>query len=245
MGFFKKKRKIHVNEDVGACCVNTLSSDFGGDGKISLQKGDEIVQLDEKHFLKRYRDISDALRTALDEATLVFVASDAYMHYMQDNLEEDMDDQQYLNQAVFFWEATEAFPRKSLPPHWEDFPRKYFRIVGSSDDIGTVFGEVAPWFGQPGGGTKYYFARSEEDMVTLAQAESSGLIEYFHFVDLTEDNAGILTDREQYYFLTNGRSLDFIEGWPAIGGQQIPISVAYECGLFDIVCRTSGGCQPV
>jgi hypothetical protein len=233
MRFFKKKQPLEKcdvpskKRDIPSDRINTLGAYLDGEA----EKDAVIIALDDAHFLKKHREISDALREALDKSTLVFAVADAFMHYMQDGLKEDMNDEGYKNQAVYFWEAKELFPKKSLPPHFEDFPKKYFRTI---DECEVACGEVAPWFGQPGGGTKYFFAK-DDAMMTIAEAEASNIIEYFSFVDLTEDNADILTDRENCYFLNDGKSLDFIEGWPAAGGKHIPLSVAYECGLFDIV----------
>jgi hypothetical protein len=240
MGFFRRKQKVQnlIREDIPLSKINTLEPYSQAGDSLTLKKGDEIISLDDEHFLKRRRTVSRRLGKALDEATLDFMESEAYMHYMKDGLEKDIDDPEYKEQAVFFWGAAEVFSRKSLPPHFETFDERYFRITGEKDGIGVVYGEVAPWFGQPGGGTKYFFTEGDGDhQIPLEEIEKKGIIEYFHFIELTEENSEVLTDSENNYFLTNGQSLEFTEGWPEIGGNQIPISLAYECGLFDIVSR--------
>jgi hypothetical protein len=235
MRLFKKKQSIS-RLDVPSYKINTLEQQKRDKRSSTLKKSDEIIYIDDDYFLIRRRSISDQLRKALDAATLYFIVTDAYMHYMKEELDENMDAFELNHQTVFFWEATEVFKRKSLPPHYETFSERYFRVIAEDDEVGIAYGEVAPWFGQTGGGMKYYFTHGD-DMIPLADAERAGIIEYFQFVELNEENNEFLTDRKHNYFLTNGRSLDFIDGFPAIGKKQISISLAYECGLFDIVSK--------
>jgi hypothetical protein len=226
---------VHRNTAAFALAgINTLDPTVG-DQQL-LQQGDIIISPDGNRPLKIYRPLPEGLQRALDSSILPFVQAEAYMHYMQAGIQEDRNDPEYQNQAIFFWEATEAFPQKSLPPQFESFPKKYFWISDEREEFQLAKGEVVPWFGQPGGGTKHYITKADE-MILLSEAAAEGLIEYFTFVEPLTESPAILDDRDQYYFLTNGKILGFRDGWPVVNGNHISISMAYACGLFDLVRR--------
>ena len=158
------------------------------------------------------------------------------MHYGQDGLAEKRGDPEWENQAVFFWDAKETFPRKSLPPNFDLFPKHYFSFTRT--DLGEISlhsGQAAPWFGEPGGGTKYYCEKNGE-MLPIGELHRAGLIEYMEIVDFSLITQQMLLDRDHYYFLA-ADALEFIEGWPAVGGKVVPISIICTVGLCSLIRR--------
>lgn len=54
------------------------------------------------------------------------------------------------------------FPERSLPPEWERDPHHSYRL---QRPCRVLTGIAVPWFGQPGGGTAYIFARPIIDLL--------------------------------------------------------------------------------
>ncbi|MDR1492465.1 MAG: hypothetical protein LBT05_07075 [Planctomycetaceae bacterium] len=68
-----------------------------------LNKNDIIITTDQEHFYKRGIDVSKDLSNKIDASTLQLCISQLYMHYLSGNLlEENLEDQHWENQTVFF-----------------------------------------------------------------------------------------------------------------------------------------------
>lgn len=207
--------------------------------KMQLEKGDMILtfDLDSKTAFKLVRKCTPEQKEQLDVSSLCFVTGrSVFMHYSDDDPVEKRGDPEWENRSIFFWDINETFPKKSLPPYFEQFLVRIFQFPNIElGNVHLICGETAPWFGQPGGGYKYYCEENGEKL-TIEELRQRQLVEYLEFVELNSTNLEILREREHYFFLAS-KTLDFIDGLPAINGKVIPISAAYEIGLFTIVRR--------
>jgi hypothetical protein len=208
--------------------------------RITLEKGEKIVSLgDPRIVYKLLFELSDEHKEMLDNSTLWFErGKKIFMHYHREGLPEDRASREWQEQAIFFWDSDEEFPRKSLPPVFETFRKCYFTF--KSADLGDVkifAATAAPWFDQPGGGTKYS-CELENQRLTIDEMLSAGLIEYLNFVQPNEITPKMLKNRERYYFLA-ADSLDFIDGWPALEGKVLPIHLVYQIGFCTLAERCS------
>jgi hypothetical protein len=205
-----------------------------GEASAFLRKGDKIFVLDDgRTCFKIIRKCSQKQKDWLDVSTLSFVHdAQVFSHYFVKDLPEKRNDPEWKNLAVFFWDFTEPFPKKSLPPHFSKIKQRLFRFV-KTDGIILSGGTVAPWFGQPGGGKKYYCQEKNYEL-TIEEMLEENIIECLEFVDIKELTSETAINREQYYFLSQ-TPLEFIDAWPALGGKVIPVSLAWELGLFSIV----------
>lgn len=201
--------------------------------QVFLEKGTKIISLGEDLNFKVVKTLSQQQKEELNTSTIPILITQLYMHYWSDGLVcEDPQDQAWKNQAVFFWKAEEPFPKKSLPPDFEEFDVRYFIFV--KYDVLIKGGEVVPWFGRPGLGTKY-FCELDSQEVSIPELSKLGVIEYVESVELTPDNLGILTDREQYFYLADEKVARVEDNTFLLHGKSIPIDVAYSIGGLNIV----------
>ncbi len=101
-----------------------------------------------------------------------------FMHYHPRESSMIDSDRARKEFEIFFWEADEAYDRKSLPWREDDrLLRKTFTIQNTPPEYALMGGEVHPWFGKPGGGTKYFFEKDGEQM-SIAHMVSIGVIAY-------------------------------------------------------------------
>ena len=218
--------------------INEESKDFTEPGQVQLQKGDTFVSTGDEHGFKLIRPLTEEQKERIDKSTILLRTGQLYMHYWTDNLVcTDRNDPEWQNKVVFFWKAEEPFPKKSLPPEFETFKRKYFLFSGDTSKLSLKVAQAMPWFGMPGLGEKYVCEVGGEKAV-IPELNKTGLVEYVEPVELTNGNLTILTNKEDHFFLIDDRITPFQNGHFLLNGKPIPIAVAYSIGGIHIVKKT-------
>lgn len=203
------------------------------------EKGDVLIAAGADMTCRTFRELSAELMQLLEQSTLPGRVSQLYMHYWSADAEQDNpDDPAWQNQAIYFWRAEEPFPKKSLPPVFETFDKRFFVFINDAESVFLECATAIPWFGMPGLGEKYRCGRNGEG-VSLKELASARLIEYVAPVELTPENTSILNNREQYYFLVDTRIVEFRDNAFYLDGKMIPLSIAYSIGGVHIVERVS------
>jgi len=212
---------------------NILQNEIA-DKTIILEKGDMLVSTGDKTGYKVTKPLTAIERDAIQQSTILLQISQLYMHYWTADLVcEDPDDQEWQNKVMFFWKAEEPFPKKSLPPEFETFEKKYFLFEGVSG-VEVLIGKAAPWFGQPGLGDKHVCV-IDGRKVTIPELNKKGLVTYVRMVSLNEANLDVLKNREDYFFLVDERITPFQNGNFQLDGIPIPIDVAYSVGGIHLI----------
>lgn len=202
---------------------------------VQLNKGDKFISTGDNLGCKIIRDLTNEQKEAIEKSTILLRASQLYTHYWTKNLVcKDRNDQEWRNMVMFFWKAEEPFPKKSLPPHFEKIETKYFIFQGDTSEITLQVGKAMPWFGMPGEGDKHVCLINNEE-VTIPELYEKGIIEYLEFVELTNENLAILTNKEEYFFLIDERLTPFRNGNFYLKDKPIPISIAYSIGGIHII----------
>ena len=113
--------------------------------KTYLNVGDTIISAGDNLSFKVIHQLSPLQKEKMQTATIPVMVAPLYMHYFTDDLVcEGANDQNWLNQIVFFWKVEELFPNKSLPAIFETFKTKNFIFTVKNDSISLSFGRVAP-----------------------------------------------------------------------------------------------------
>ncbi len=203
-----------------------------------LNNEDKFVSTDDSVGYKILRDLTEEQKERIEKSTILLRTGQLYMHYWTDNLIcTDRNDQEWQNKVMFFWKAEEPFPKKSLPPNFENFQVKHFLFEGNTSSISLQVGQAIPWFGMPGLGEKHVCEINGEK-VTIPELHKLGFVAYIDQVELTTENLEILTDKENYLFLIDERLTPFRNGNFQLDGKPIPISVAYSVGGIHIIKKT-------
>lgn len=205
------------------------------DKTILLEKGDVIISTGDSTGYKVTRPLTALEREAIQQSTILLQVSQLYMHYWTDNLVcEDPNDQEWQNKVMFYWKAEEPFPKKSLPPEFETFEKKYFLFTGAAANIQQVIGQATPWFGQPGLGTKHWCELNGRKL-TIPELNQMGVVTYVKLVTLTEANLEVLKNRDDYFFLVDERITPFQNGDFQLDGIPVPIDIAYSVGGIHLI----------
>jgi hypothetical protein len=167
----------------------------------------EIVVSDEKADLNKLNN-NDQLADAVNNSTLKMLTHELFMHYYDPTAILNINDSSWQNQAIFFWQASESFERKSLPPNFKEMEHRFFICNGIPDGVILNKGQVIPWFGMPGNGDKYFFSINGENVLLQLLVENNHL-QYIELITLTEHNKNILFDRENYYLLLDSKTMSF------------------------------------
>jgi hypothetical protein len=203
--------------------------------KTTLQVGDEIISFGDNLVYKVIRKVSAEQKEKLQTATIPVMIAPLFMHYLADDLVRNgEDDQNWLNQVVFFWKAEEPFPKKSLPAIFETHKTKHFVFIGKNDDFTISVGRAAPWFGMPGLGDKHFCSINKEK-IPIPELQKLGIVQYVGQIELTAKNSDILQQKEQYFFIVDERILRFEHNNFYLEGNIIPIEVAYSIGGIHLV----------
>src|SRR5574337_919954 len=202
---------------------------------VKLQKGDTFTSTGDNTGFKIVRPLTDEQKEKIDKSTILLRTGQLYMHYWTDNLVcTDRNDPEWQNKVMFFWKAEEPFPKKALPPAFETFKKRYFLFKCDISKISMQVGQATPWFGMPGLGEKHVCELNGQK-VTIPELNELGLVDYIEQVELTADNADILTKRDNYFFLIDGRITPFQNGNFYLKGKPIPIDLAYSIGGIHII----------
>ena len=170
----------------------------------------------------------------IEASTIRLLTHEIFMHYKDENTKEDWRDQGWMNQGVFFWRKDEKFERKSLPPFFLSYDKKYFILEPMPDEYGLRRGEATPWFGMEGGGDKLSIVANEE-YVTLEKLQNNNFISYVEIVTPTIENGEIFKDKENYFFVINSDIVVFKNYAFYYQAGEISISKAYSLGGLTLV----------
>ncbi|TCN67606.1 hypothetical protein [Acetobacteroides hydrogenigenes] len=205
------------------------------DSTTTLKKGEKFVAFEDNTGYKILRQLSPELQDLLDKSPLKLMQTQLFMHYWDSKMkEENINDPTWQNQAIYFWKAEEPFEKKSLPPFFEEYEKKFFVIIKESPYIKFMSAKAIPWFGMPGMGDKIWGNRGGKD-ITIKELANENIIEFINFVDLVENNISILSQSGEYYFLVDDRIVRFDKGDFFIKDKRIPLSLAYKIGGVHIV----------
>lgn len=92
---------------------------------------------------KILRDLTIDQKERIEKSTILLRTGQLYMRYWTDNLIcSDRSDQEWQNKVMFFWKAEEPFPKKSLPPVFENFKVKSFLFEGDTSNINIEVGQA-------------------------------------------------------------------------------------------------------
>jgi hypothetical protein len=178
--------------------------------------------------------LSTTLKEKIEQSTIKIMTHRLYMRYWQNNLQENLQDPEYKNQAIFFWSKDEPFEKKSLPPVFTSIPVQHFFIKQMAAGLELSSGEVIPWFGMPGGGQKYFF-KFQEQPLPLNLLFEKGILQKIELIQLKEENSSVLQDREQCYFVMDPTKLAYRDQAFYHEEKEISISDAYEKGLLTLI----------
>lgn len=180
------------------------------------------------------KKFSIELKEKIEKSRLQLMTHELFVHYWTDNLKEETENPEWQNQAVFFWKFKEPFEKKSLPPNFKDLEKKYFIVNGLPENVSVSAGEVMPWFGMPGGGTKYFFQNSN-NQIPINDIAKNNSISYVEVVELTDSNADKLTKLDEYFFLMDTSMISFDKGKFYFEQKEIPFANAVEIGGLELI----------
>lgn len=170
---------------------------------------------------------SAELKKKIEESTLQFMTHDLYMHYYTDDIVEDASNPEWQNLALFFWKNNEAFEKKSLPPKFDGLEKKAFILNKLPESVTVSAGKVIPWFGMPGGGTKYFFSRNSKE-IKIKELADDGSLSYVEIINLTDSNADVLSNHDNYFFIIDNETIRFENGRFYNNGRLIAFADAVE-----------------
>ncbi|MDD4604629.1 MAG: glycohydrolase toxin TNT-related protein [Bacteroidales bacterium] len=197
------------------------------------KKKEENASLNSEEKTSKVRFSTD-LKSKIESSTLKLMTHDLFMHYWSENLIENKSNPEWKNQAIFFFRYKEPFEKQSLPPHFRELQQKTFIVNGLPESVSVSSGQVMPWFGMPGGGTKYFFQFNDKE-IQIKELINKGSLSYVEIVKLSDSNSNILTDRENYFFLMDTSMIQFVKGKFFNNNMEISFSDAVEIGGLEVI----------
>lgn len=165
------------------------------------------------------QDFIDALELEIKEGKV-------YKHFWKEGINENEQDESWLNMTKYFWKAEEAFSNTLLPTEFENYQQLSFRIVDTDLDIKTDLVQ----------GTERYYAEKEHEITFIPQLKTQKQIEYCQIEDLDEDTLGDLKYyKEDLFLLITNPKVKLKNDVLFIGEQPISFSTAYTIGALELV----------
>lgn len=197
-------------------------------------KRERVISVDGETMHKIEFPLTDRQKEEIEASTLGVVEGKIFMHYPSDDAgREGMDEQERLNREVFFWDVSETFEAKSLPDTFAESAAKLFILGKIPESLSLLSGTVMPWFGKPGGGTKYFF-KEQETPVDLSMLAKNGSICYVKKIDVSELNEEMLHDGENYLIKYDQKALEFKQGRFHLDNKPIPMWLGFEMGRISV-----------
>lgn len=188
---------------------------------------------------KEPRDSTSSKETAnlvelIEKSTLQIMTHQLFMHHRKSDLLDDPKDPAWQNQAIYFWHANEKFERKSLPPEFRAFEKHYFVVNGVPQGLQLNRAKAIPWFGMEGNGDKFFFVFNGQD-IPLKELAAKNIIQYVLLPELSLENAAILNDRTNYFWLMDTEMIGFQNNNFQHKGKDISMTKAYELGGLRLI----------
>ncbi len=142
-------------------------------------------------------DGSNTLDDEINNSTLPILTHKIFSHYSNEKTKKDINNPEWQNQELFFWDYDEFFEKKSLPISFKEYQTKYFIFISLPPNYGLRQAKVIPWFGMEGNGNKYSVVHMEK-YVPLTELLSEKIIQYVQFVELSNKNSWILKNNENF-----------------------------------------------
>lgn len=180
------------------------------------------------------KSFSAELKLKIEQSKLQLMTHELFMHYWSENLKEEIENPEWQNQALFFWKFKEPFEKKSLTPNFQELQKKIFIINGLTENINVSAGQVMPWFGMPGGGTKYFFQDSDK-LIQIDYLVKMNAISYVDIIQLSDSNSDLLTKTDEYFFLMDTTMISFDKGKFYFEQKEIQFADAVEIGGLEII----------
>lgn len=178
--------------------------------------------------------LSSELKALVEKSPLQLMTHELFMHYMADNLVDDPNNPAWQNQALYFWTKEEPFEKKSLPADFKNYPTHFFIFNQLPSDLKLSAGEVVPWFGMPGKGTKY-FVSHQDNPVPIKLLMEKEIAKKVDLVTLSDNNSNVLQDKQNHFFIMDQKRLQFKNGKFIHDNKDILFSDAFEKGLLTLV----------
>lgn len=178
--------------------------------------------------------LSPKLKALVEQSRLQIMTHQLFMHYDSGSAVEDPNNPSWQNQAVYFWKHDEPFEKKSLPPEFKEYAKRYFIFNEVPAGYSLQSGEAIPWFGMPGGGTKYFVA-SNGNPVSIPALVANNIVRTTELIALTENNSEVLNKTDEYFFLMDQERIQFRNGKFFFEEKEIEFSDAYEKGCLVVV----------
>jgi len=177
---------------------------------------------------------SNKLDVHIEKSTLQILTHQFFMHHQKESLRDNPNDPAWQNQTIYFWKAKEKFERKSLPPEFRAYQKHFFIVIANPGGLQLHQSKAIPWFGMEGNGDKYFVSFNGAE-ITLKELEKRKLIQYVEIFKLTLENAAVLRDRENYFWLMDTERVSYANDNFQYEGKIVSISKAVELGGLTLI----------
>ncbi len=150
-------------------------------------------------------EASDSENDIGEDIKLPLLNSQIFMHYDSGiKQKKDLQDQEWVNQHVFFWTAFEPFEKKSLPAQFKEYTHRYFILRKELPKLINIgVGQAMPWFGMPGNGDKYFLSSNNTQMPIKRLIDTG----HFQYIELLDKQKHIFSDLQNIFAAVNGNLL--------------------------------------
>lgn len=198
---------------------------------------------DENYYLAR--ELSVEMTNYLTSLKLEIIENQLYMHYWTEELIcKGENDENWLNQAKYFWTDEETFANKSLPETFKNYQHRNF-IFKKSNEIIEIKPENVFLNNETTATSKKYYCEGTEKIYLIKDLLETGLIEYIQIEELDlELIQNIIDNPNNYYFLIINHKIKYDNHKFYIGNNEISIEIAYSIGGIEIIKKNEIIAQP-
>lgn len=194
-----------------------------------------MVGVGESRLFEAICELTPELQLAIENSSLRIRKGQIFMHYPCPNdVKNIVHEQELFNRNFCFWEAEEQFEKKSLPEQFATYETRNFMVNSIPDSISCKSGIVAPWFGMPGGGKKYFF-ESSQNAIELSTMHENRYIDYIKQIPNSDLNDAILNDAKKHVLVYDNNLLQFSNGSFMLDGYAMPLSMGFQIGRVCVV----------
>lgn len=201
-----------------------------------LKKEKRKITLNKDENYDLIRELSEEMKNYLTSLKLEIKENQLYMHYWTEELTyEGENDENWLNQAKYFWKDEETFSNKSLPEIFNNYQYRNFVFIKTNEIIEIKSENVFP-NNETTIISKKYYCEGSEKIYLIKDLLEIGLIEYIQIEELDlELIKNIIDNPNKYFFLIINHKIKYNNHKFYIGNDEISIEIAYSIGGIEII----------
>lgn len=188
-----------------------------------------FITIDNEEFLVT-KKLNETEANFLDALELEIKEGKLYKHFWKEGINQNEQDENWLNRTKYFWKAEESFLNTALPEEFENYQQLTFRVLDIDLRIVTEnLNQKA----------ERYHAEKDHKVIFIPELKQQNQIEYCQIEEIDEDTLGDLKYyKDDLFLLITNPKVKLQNDVLFVGSEPISFVTAHSFGALELVRTT-------